>query len=544
MKIKENDLSESLDVESNNDGSKKSSKYFSKKVKYGQSNFRKSVKSTNRKVQKVLKTILDIDNESKDDDSLIVPVVEIGTIEREPLETITFNETVINEFEHKNGSNTGTNDDRIVFPDDVKEGHFPSDTVVVNKTLINKTVYKSESSDGNDRIIFPDDEILKQEHTPPISVNETVIYKTTVKNGSIEDDRIVFPDDDILKKGRASSETVIVNKTIIYKTTHTNGSPIKDDRIVFPDEIDYNEPKYEETSDYGEAPAVKHSGSHWKTKYYKKYPHKQYSYNYTFGHVQLPSHGSSSSFSQVDDPTMFEEEETVKVYNGPNHRNIYNASREVHRPVMNYTYYGSVPTNGSLNSFSQVNYSGMIEENVTPNHAIIYNVTKEFSLPTTNYWIYNVSYNNSEWSGKNKSYYFTTEAEKCEIYKKATIRRELVDKATCKTHDCKKISSKILSYMNHSADPCKNFYQYACGGFESNPQLTERNLESLAFDRIKSEPFLLSLCLLNKKMLPHYYFIGEMLKNNTENNFSKYYQSCLIYNEVTKSKDRKIQGLF
>ncbi|KZC13002.1 Endothelin-converting enzyme 1, partial [Dufourea novaeangliae] len=91
------------------------------------------------------------------------------------------------------------------------------------------------------------------------------------------------------------------------------------------------------------------------------------------------------------------------------------------------------------------------------------------------------------------------------------------EKVVCTTGECKNVASKMLFYMNHTVDPCDDFYEYACGGFEANQQTVDLDLENAAYERILQQTQ------------------ARIHKGDTSP-FISYYLSCVQYENVILSE--------
>ncbi|RLU21087.1 hypothetical protein DMN91_007703, partial [Ooceraea biroi] len=169
-------------------------------------------------------------------------------------------------------------------------------------------------------------------------------------------------------------------------------------------------------------------------------------------------------------------------------------------------------SNSSANSY---NTTEKYDEHTTSESAKKYSVTSTNNYTTTA--ASSAFYNNTTVS------IISRNQDEMHISTTENIRPSDKNTTVCETGRCKQVAGTMLSYMNHSADPCEDFYEYACGGFEANPQLIdgETVLRSRNYQRIARE--------MSKREY----------KDST---FVTYYNSCVQYEKTMNFSERAKMG--
>lgn len=84
----------------------------------------------------------------------------------------------------------------------------------------------------------------------------------------------------------------------------------------------------------------------------------------------------------------------------------------------------------------------------------------------------------------------TTELNEMVITESTTVEKEcLIPPKVCETNACKKSASKMLALMDHTADPCEDFYKFSCGGMKINQmeQLADENYLGIEIEELPDD---------------------------------------------------------
>ena len=59
--------------------------------------------------------------------------------------------------------------------------------------------------------------------------------------------------------------------------------------------------------------------------------------------------------------------------------------------------------------------------------------------------------------------------------------------SVCLSESCVKTAARLLRQMDRTADPCQDFYQFACGGFIADTVLPEHKTRLGSYDLLRDE---------------------------------------------------------
>lgn len=101
----------------------------------------------------------------------------------------------------------------------------------------------------------------------------------------------------------------------------------------------------------------------------------------------------------------------------------------------------------------------------------------------------------------------------------------------CLTPACVTVASAIINAMDHTVNPCDDFYQYSCGGWIKSNPLPEGNLIWGAFAKLWEKNQLILKNILEDESIHH--------KSKAERNARIYYHSCLDKNGILEKLGAK-----
>uniref|UniRef100_UPI00358EC05A endothelin-converting enzyme 1-like n=1 Tax=Myxine glutinosa TaxID=7769 RepID=UPI00358EC05A len=120
------------------------------------------------------------------------------------------------------------------------------------------------------------------------------------------------------------------------------------------------------------------------------------------------------------------------------------------------------------------------------------------------------------------------------LWKQQPNQRPMPMLKTCQTEICRQSAAAILENMDTTADPCEDFYQYACGGWlRENPLPAEKEKLDI-WDNV---------ALHNLELVKDVLENEKFDENKAKGQAQKMYQACMDENNVEKQGAQPMQDL-
>ncbi|XP_026480017.1 neprilysin-1-like [Ctenocephalides felis] len=108
-------------------------------------------------------------------------------------------------------------------------------------------------------------------------------------------------------------------------------------------------------------------------------------------------------------------------------------------------------------------------------------------------------------------------------------------KPICLTEDCIKTASTLLSAMDHTADPCEDFFRYACGSWNKKHVIPEDRSSISTFEVLADQQQLILKGVLEEP-------IGED-DNQATIKAKTFYKSCVDIQQIRKIGDGPLRNV-